>query len=209
MVYVMLSRVCTLEQIYILNKFDEAKMYPNTKALEELERLDKISLNKNPSKWEKEDKDALKISSLNCRSLKKHHSDMISDAILLKSDIICLQEIWLENDEAIDDLKIPNYDLYLNSKGRGKGVAAYCRKDIFRHEIDIKRENMQISKYSSDNLDIIVIYRSQQGNYDDLNQIIEEIKTEEKPHLVLGDLNFCYLDNPNNPTRKYLEVQRF
>ena len=209
MVYVMLSRVCTLEQIYILNKFDEAKMYPNTKALEELERLDKISLNKNPSKWEKEDENALKISSLNCRSLKKHHSDMISDAILLKSDIICLQGIWLENDEAIDDLKIPNYDLYLNSKGRGKGVAAYCRKDIFRHEIDIKRENMQISKYSSDNLDIIVIYRSQQGSYDDLNQIIEEIKTEEKPHLVLGDLNFCYLDNPNNPTRKYLENQRF
>ena len=115
----------------------------------------------------------------------------------------------MENDEAIDDLKIPNYDLYLNSKGRGKGVAAYCRTDIFRHEIDIKRENMQISKYSSDNLDIIVIYRSQQGNYDDLNQIIGEIKTEEKPHLVLGDLNFCYLDNQNNPTRKYLEVQRF
>ena len=77
MVYVMLSRVCTLEQIYILNTFEEAKMYPNTKALEELERLDKISLNKNPSKWEKQDEDALKISSLNCRSLTKHHPDMI------------------------------------------------------------------------------------------------------------------------------------
>ena len=64
MVYVMLSRVCTLEQIFILNSFDENKMYPNTKALEELERLDKISLNKNPSIWEKEDNKALKISSL-------------------------------------------------------------------------------------------------------------------------------------------------
>ena len=151
----------------------------------------------------------MKISSLNCRSLKKHYTDIISDAILLKSDIICLQETWLENDEAIDDLQIPNYDLHLNSKGRGKGVAAYYRKDKFRHVIDIKRENMQISKYSSDTLDLIVIYRSQQGNYDDLNQIIEDIKTEEKPNLVLGDLNFCYLDKPNNPTRKYLETQRF
>ena len=110
-------------------------MYPNKKALEELERLDKISLNKNPSKWEKEDKDAMKISSLSCRSLKKHHPDMISDAILLKSEIICLQEIWLESDGVIDDLKIPNYDLYLNSNGRGKGVAAYCRKGIFKHQI--------------------------------------------------------------------------
>ena len=35
MVYVMLSRVCALLQLYILNEFDRAKMYPNVKALEE------------------------------------------------------------------------------------------------------------------------------------------------------------------------------
>ena len=40
MVYVMLSRVCSLEQILILNEFDESKMYPNLRALEELKRLD-------------------------------------------------------------------------------------------------------------------------------------------------------------------------
>ena len=209
MVYVMLSRVCTLEQIFILNSFDENKMYPNTKALEELERLDKISLNKNPPIWEKEDKKALKISSLNCRSLKKHLPDMISDDILLKSDIICLQEIWLESDENIEELMIPNYDLYLNSNGRGKGVAAYCKKGIFKHELNIKRQNMQLSKFAADTLDIIVIYRSQEGSYTDLNRILGELITEEKPQLVLGDFNFCYLDNPYNPTRKHLEKQKF
>ena len=52
MVYVMLSRVCTLWQIFILNEFDEAKMYPNKKASEELARLDKIFLNNNPTCWE-------------------------------------------------------------------------------------------------------------------------------------------------------------
>jgi exonuclease III len=209
MVYVMLSRVCTLEQIFILNNFDETKMYPNKKALEELERLDKISLNKNPSIWEKEDKNALKISSLNCRSLKKHHQDIISDDNLLKSDIICLQEIWLESDETIEELMIPNYDLYLNSNSRGRGIAAYCRKNIFQHELDIKRENMQLSKYTHNDLDIINLYRSQEGNYEELNQIIREIKSEEKPQLVLGDFNFCYLDNFSNPTRKYLEKKKF
>ena len=151
----------------------------------------------------------MKISSLNCRSLKKHHPDMISDAVLLKSDMICLQEIWLESDENIQDLMIPNYDLYLNSNGRGKGVAAYCRKEIFRHEIDIKRENMQLSKYAAGALDIIVLYRSQQGSYKELCQIIEEIKTEHKPQLIVGDFNFCYLENSSNPTRRYLEKQKF
>ena len=95
MVYVMLNRVCSLWQILILNEFDEKKMYPNMRALDELERLNKISQNNNPTDWEKKDKDAIKVSSLNCRSLRKHHQDILSDTLLLKSDIITLQEIWL------------------------------------------------------------------------------------------------------------------
>merc|ERR1712243_482822 len=43
MVYVELSRVCALSQVLILDEFDRSKMYPNTKALDELERLNKIS----------------------------------------------------------------------------------------------------------------------------------------------------------------------
>ena len=43
MVYVMLSRVCALLQLIILNEFDKTKMYPNVKALEELKRLENIT----------------------------------------------------------------------------------------------------------------------------------------------------------------------
>jgi hypothetical protein len=209
MVYVMLSRVCALWQLFILNEFDESKMYPNMKALEELERLDKISQNKNPSNWEKQDNEAMKISSLNCRSLKKHHQDIISDALLLKSEIICLQEIWLENDEIIEDLKIPNYELHINSNGKGKGVAAYYKKDIFMPEIDVKKENMQMSKFTSSTLDVVVLYRSQQANYLELNQNIEAMTNREKPQLLIGDFNFCYLDKSSNATKKYLKENNF
>ena len=38
MTYVMLSRVCALSQIFILNEFDESKMYPNLNALQKLDR---------------------------------------------------------------------------------------------------------------------------------------------------------------------------
>ena len=125
MVYVELSRVCALSQVLILNEFDKSKMYPNMKALEELERLNNISKNNNPSKWEVIDNKAIKVSSLNCRSLKKHHEDIEKDDILLQSDIICLNETWTDNDDVIDKLQIANYELHLNSKGSGKGVAAY------------------------------------------------------------------------------------
>ena len=43
MIYVMLSRVCSLDQIRILNEFDESKMYPHKQALEEMKRLECIS----------------------------------------------------------------------------------------------------------------------------------------------------------------------
>ena len=70
----------------------------NIKALEELQRLNKISQNNNPSEWEIENKEFIKICSLNCRSLKKHHEDIAKDDLLMKSDIICLNETWEESD---------------------------------------------------------------------------------------------------------------
>ena len=98
MIYVMLSRVNAMWQIYILNKFEESKMYPSKKALEEIARTDKICKNNTKSEWEKEQDDTIKISSLNCRSLMKHFLDICTDSNLLKSDILCLQETWLEDD---------------------------------------------------------------------------------------------------------------
>ena len=125
--YVMLSRICALRQLFILNEFDESKMYPNQQALKELERLEEISKNNNPSEWEIEEKGTLKIYSLNCRSLKKHYQDIITDDELLKSDVICLQETWLEDDSIQEDVNILDYDLHLNSNGKGKGIAIYCK----------------------------------------------------------------------------------
>ena len=209
MVYVMLSRVCSLWQILILNEFDEKKMYPNMRALDELERLNKISQNNNPTDWEKKDKDAIKVSSLNCRSLRKHHQDILSDALLLKSDIITLQEIWLESDEIREDLAIPDYDLYLNSNGKGKGIATYCKRDIFTHNMDIKKENMQLTKFTSLALDVIALYRSQQGSQKELNHYIKQMESKSKPLLVIGDFNFCYLDSSSNPTKHFLEANNF
>ena len=92
--YVMLSRICALWQLYILNEFDESKMYPNQQALKELERLNDISINKQMSDWEEETTNTMMISSLNIRSLNKHFSDVSTDELLLKSDLICLQETW-------------------------------------------------------------------------------------------------------------------
>ena len=187
----------------------KTKMYTNMKALDELKRLNSISRNNNPSKWEKEDKKSLKISSLNCRSLNKHYEDIARDDILMKSDIICLNETWVESDDIFDELLIPDYELHLNSKGNGKGVATYYKKDIFKHSSDIKEDNMQLSKFTSDMLDIITLYRSQRGDYDKLNEMIDLMMSDDKPLMIVGDFNFCYLKNKYNRTKQHLKAKKF
>ena len=209
MMYVMLSRVCTLWQIYILNEFKDSKMYPNKKALIELERLQNISQNMNPTNWERVDKGTMKISSLNCRSLRKHYEDIISDKLLLKSDVICLQETWLEEDTLSDNLSIQDYDLHLNSNGNGKGIAIYYKKNTIQHETDIKKENMQLSKFTSSSIDIVVLYRSQGGNHNDMKANLAALASKNKPQLVIGDFNYCFLKESMNPTKRYLQERSF
>ena len=91
----------------------------------------------------------------------------------MKSDAICLQETWLEDDTATELFEIPNYKLHLNSNGKGKGIAIYFKKDKIRHVIDIKEENMQLSKFTSDVIDLAVLYRSQNGSHSALIEILE------------------------------------
>ena len=209
MVYVMLSRVCALSQIYILNEFEERKMYPNMRALGELKRLNNMSQNSHPTDWEKEDTEALKIYSLNCRSLKKHYLDITSDEVLLKSDIILLQETWLDNDAELEDMAIPGFALSVNSQGKGKGLATYFKRDIFEHEKDTSNENIQLSKFASKDIDVISIYRSKSCGFTTINQVIGDMTLRDKPHLLLGDFNYCFLDPSQNATSKYLRKNHF
>ena len=135
-------------------------MYPSSKALEELERLNSISLNNNPSEWCKTNDGKLRLSSLNCRSLKKHFDDISSDNILLNSDLIALQETWLEVGENLEHLNIDDYKLHAVSCGRGKGLAIYYKDSLFTHIEDLADERLQISKFQSTHCDIIALYRS-------------------------------------------------
>ena len=47
--YVMLSRIKELGQLYILEELPENKIYPIQKALDEIKRLQEVSINNNPT----------------------------------------------------------------------------------------------------------------------------------------------------------------
>ena len=54
-----------------------------------------------------------------------------------------------------------------------------------------------------------MLYRSQGGDYDELIEHIDMMSSGEKPLLILGDFNFCYLKRKYNRAKQHLEAEKF
>ena len=70
MVYVMLSRVCSLMQLRILQEMDPEKIRVDEKVLNEAKRMSKVSLNCNPGSWASPKVEGLRVAYLNVSSLR-------------------------------------------------------------------------------------------------------------------------------------------
>ena len=62
---------------------------------------------------------------------------------------------------------------------------------------------------SCSNIDLIVIYRSRNGSHEHLTAILDTLIKREKPILILGDFNFCFLEHSSNLTRTFLYQNNF
>ena len=207
MVYVMLSRVCCLQQLIILGKLKRDKIKACPKVISESKRMEEVSVNRNPTSWNNGNIKGARISSLNVRSLRKHIEDVRSDTFLLRSDVICLQETWKEKDEDETMYHLDGYQVHFNSQGRGKGLAIYIKKN-FKCVKDIRTVNLQISKISSETLDVIVVYRTQEEPYLSLKNHLQKLINPSKETLIVGDFNFCF-KSQHNQCKEFLVVSKF
>ena len=74
--HVMLSRVQQMDQVFIVEKFNDSKIRTSKTALEENKRLKDISLNENPSPWDSDNNSGIKVLAMNCTGLKAHIEDI-------------------------------------------------------------------------------------------------------------------------------------
>ena len=196
MAYVMLSRVCSLDQLIILGTLKSSKIRVDPKVLSEVKRMEEVSVNRNPTIWNTS-VPGTRVSYLNVRSLRKHMEDVRQDFVFKRSDLICIEETWVEPGEDENVYQLEGYTTHLNSQGRGKGLAIYIKKNKFRHVMDLKSPNMQITKVTSENMDVISVYRSQEEPFLSLKNQVEALIDPNKTSLVVGDFNFCYKTSQN------------
>ena len=206
--HVMLSRVQRLQQVYLLKSLDDSKIRTSQIGLKELERLDAISINRNPTPWHRPTDNTIKVVSLNCAGLKAHFIDIQADGKILEADIIHLLETSLDENEG-NKLTLQGYRKHLINVGNGKGIATYFKDDVFSHQQDVTESRMQVTKLNSIDVDVISVYRSDQGNSRELLTYLEAMITHGKPTLITGDFNICYLNHSGNRMSKGLEKMGF
>ena len=157
--YVMLSRVQSIDQLYIVRSLAEDKIRTSSLALKELQRLEEISYNRNKSPWIENGNGFLKIATLNIAGLLPHHRDLVKDTKIQHGHIIQLLETSLPADCDTSDITIEGYRGEFLNIGNGKGMAMFLKDVpdcclIFREE-----QTLQISKLELEDIDIISVYR--------------------------------------------------
>ena len=117
------------------------------------------SLNENPGDWDKIVVSKIRVAALNIARLTPHMEDLRIDPTLLKADIIHLCETWIHpNQEGQVQFQLEGFTAHFVSVANGRGLATYTRGE-FIHQEDRVDENCQITKFSSDTVDSIHIYR--------------------------------------------------
>ena len=177
-------------------------------GLRELHRLKENSINENPTPWLKESSDSIKIASLNCAGLKPHFVDIQADEHLLKADIIHLIETSLNATET-SEYTLPGYSSHFINIGNGKGIATFYKTEVVKHDQDLKDRNMQITKFTSSNLDVINTYRSSNGHSVELLNNLLRMLPEKRAVIITGDFNICYQMNRTNRLIQGLETNGF
>ena len=201
--YVMLSRVQSLDQVYIVDKLDERKIMMSQKAFDELRRLEEVSLNRNPSIWQKDQNNCLKIASVNCAGLKAHWDDIKMDNKLLKADLILLQETSLNHDDSTL-YELSSHPLCFHvKKGNGKGVSIYSKKNYLLKKSYVS-EGFQIAMISIEGINIINVYRSSSSPRNQLSDKLEDFLNHSHESIIFGDLNICGQSERNNSIGRLL-----
>jgi len=119
-----------------------------------------------------------------------------------------LTETWLEDDDDIQYV-LPDYDRSLNNSGKGKGIASYYRRHRYESQVHLRKEGFSIIKITSKDMDIIGIYRSQNGNVVSLVGELQDMIDIDKTSVIGGDINICALQQPRNHITASLKEMGF
>ncbi|XP_066925556.1 uncharacterized protein [Clytia hemisphaerica] len=211
-VYVALSRVTTLQGLYLVGTLRPNIIKCDEKATDEYNQMrTNLCLDTNPN-LEKGESDYI-MSLINVRSLHKHAADVVSDKILTGSSIICMTETQLTNGLDTSQIKtsLKPFSLYMNNTAEHKysntAIAYNERTELLdTYNIPGATQYTIMDEVLQFPINTILLYRQQNLANDHFLYMIQHLQgTVDKVHIILGDFNKNYFTEESNFLKTFLQ----
>ena len=216
--YTALSRVKTIDGLYILGEFKANKVKADTRSKEEMERLKlnspfkvsiPVTVTVSPALF-------FRMSVININSLKPHFRCLAADQSVMCSDVVTLTETWLRPRDASADFSLPDkllsrQDSKQTAHGRNGGIATYLSQQyhlVQRYQVDIP-QLQHLSLLIQDRVDpaarllIITVYNPPNTAYGSflkqLDMLLTRMPCDSVPTVLCGDFNINNLKEDNAP----------
>ena len=193
-IYVALSRVTSLDGLYVLGYFSVKSVRADPRALNEYNRM-RTERSLYDSESEDLNDSSLTTSLLNTRSLNKHLIDIAHDERLLKNDVICLTETQLsalsnhQSSLVLEDFKV----IFNNREDKFQSIAVYskCEIAIVSHTKLSRAFYITINKPTFDirNIKLLVLYKKISLPVFDFCNWLQEFVLNNHIDIILGDFN--------------------
>ena len=178
-----------MSQLFILESVSADRITASMSARDELKRMERDAINLDPGRKNS-------IISCNIRSIKKNFDSFISSSATKRANVMCLQETWLDPLDSTSNCNMlpenTGWKQHNNNVGKGKGITTFFTEK-YKWEQDITNPSYQMTKITSDTLEIINVYRSRGAETENLLKDLFTLIGPGKQTLVLGDFNLCYL----------------
>ena len=193
--YVALSRVTSLNGLYLTGQYDRKAIRADPAVTAEYERLRQTQLLTMPS-ITKLGQDNFIITLFNTRSLIKHASDIASTQSLVESDLLCITETQISLGNALSEQMDSLHDfrkLYNNNQDRFCSLAF-----LYRDSLDILNElslpsfsiiTVVKKSFSLQQLTILLLYRKNSQEMRVFMETLDYLLLSQSPDVVVGDFN--------------------
>ena len=213
-VYVALSRVTSLEGLFLTGTFSKKFICFDQRATDEYQYMREHAPLESIGNVEESDTNILVFSLLNVRSLQKHVTDVQKDKCLMKSNLLFLTETQLtfESNTSMIRETLNEYSLLANSwnNHRFSSIALAHQSDIIITDMhDIPGATLYTivtPRFMETPLNFILLYRQNQLPQTQFLDMLRHLQyqVDEEVHFILGDFNINYYKDECNFLREYL-----
>ena len=204
--YVALSRVTSLNGLFLTGEYKSSAIKADQRALQEYERMRAECKLESLNNADISD-DTLVITLLNTRSLHRHAVDILNDQELLNTDVLCLTETQLLPEQDTNNisgvLSCFNY-LHNISADKFQSISVCHKSHVevidYHHITGISIINFKKISFSSDPIKIILLYRKNNASLATFYNTLNDILQLGTVHLILGDFNINAQDQEQSNT---------